>query len=381
MPKQERHRTSYPGVYYIIGSKGKDDHTFYVQYRDTTGKMIEEKVGKKVQGWSAAKANQERVERLNGKKPSNQAKREAEKAAKEAKNGKMTISKIWEKYCDNLEGLKSQAADKSRFTKYLEPAFGDKEPHEIIPLDIDRLRRKTLAGKSAQTTKHVLALLRRIVRYGKKKHISQPLTFDLEMPPVDNEVIESLNKDQLSNLLKTLHESDDIQISHLMLIALYTGMRKGELLNLRWDDVDLEGGFITIRAPKGGKTTSIPISNIVHDILKDHPRISENVFVNRKGKPFIEIKKRVEAIRKASGLPKEFRPLHGLRHVYASLLASSGKVDMYTLQKLLTHKSPVMTQRYAHLKDETLRKASNMAADIIGNIVSGSTGNHGGKQR
>jgi integrase len=47
------------------------------------------------------------------------------------------------------------------------------------------------------------------------------------------------------------------------------------------------------------------------------------------------------------------------------MLASSGQVDMYVLQKLLTHKSPMMTQRYAHLRDETLRKASTLAGNII----------------
>jgi len=50
-------------------------------------------------------------------------------------------------------------------------------------------------------------------------------------------------------------------------------------------------------------------------------------------------------------------------------MASSGKVDLYTLQKLLTHKSPIMTQRYAHLRDEALKKASNLAGDIINQAV------------
>lgn len=63
--------------------------------------------------------------------------------------------------------------------------------------------------------------------------------------------------------------------------------------------------------------------------------------------------------------------MHGLRHTYASMLASSGKVDMYTLQKLLTHKSPLMTQRYAHLRDEALKKASDLAGDIIGDALNG----------
>ena len=70
-------------------------------------------------------------------------------------------------------------------------------------------------------------------------------------------------------------------------------------------------------------------------------------------------------IRDKAGLPKDFRAFHGLRHAYASMLASSGQVDMYTLQKLLPHKSPAMTQRYAHLRDETLKNASNVANDII----------------
>jgi len=370
MPVKNRIKTKYPGVVYIEGQGVRGpEKIYYIIYR-RKGKLIEEKAGRQFQDdMTPAKAAKIRANRVEGEELNNAERREAEKAAKDAESGKMTISKIWDKYCENLEGLKSKAADKSRFTKYLKPTFGDKEPHEIIPLDIDRLRRKILAGKSAQTTKHVLALLRRIVLYGKRKHISQPLTFDLDMPPVDNETIDKLNDDELANLLKALNNSGDIQISHLMLVALYTGMRKGELLNLRWDDVDLDGRFITIRAPKGGKTMSIPLSDNVHDILENHPRISANVFVNTKGKPFVEIKKRVEAIRKASGLPKGFRPLHGLRHVYASMLASSGQVDMYTLQRLLTHKSPVMTQRYAHLRDETLRKASNLAGEIIKDVM------------
>ena len=59
----------------------------------------------------------------------------------------------------------------------------------------------------------------------------------------------------------------------------------------------------------------------------------------------MDIKKQVNRIKERAGLPSNFRALHGLRHVYASMLASSGEVDLYTLQKLLTHKSQAMTQR------------------------------------
>jgi site-specific recombinase XerD len=84
----------------------------------------------------------------------------------------------------------------------------------------------------------------------------------------------------------------------------------------------------------------------------------------------VDINQQVNQIKEAAGLPRDFRALHGLRHVFASMLASSGQVDLYTLQKLLTHKSPIMTQRYAHLRDQALRKASDLAGNLIGQLIS-----------
>jgi len=76
-------------------------------------------------------------------------------------------------------------------------------------------------------------------------------------------------------------------------------------------------------------------------------------------------------VEEGTDLPDDFHPLHGLRHVYASMLTSSGQVDLYTLQKLLTHKSPLMTQRYAHLRDKTLKQASNLVGDLIIQVANG----------
>jgi integrase len=73
-------------------------------------------------------------------------------------------------------------------------------------------------------------------------------------------------------------------------------------------------------------------------------------------------------IKKLSKLPARFW-LHDLRHTFASLLASSGEVDLYVLQKLLTHKSPLMTQRYAHLVDEARIKATHTLDGILLNAL------------
>src|SRR5665647_354202 len=151
-----------------------------------------------------------------------------------------------------------------------------------------------------------------------------------------------------------------------MRLALCTGMRKSEMFRLKWDDVDSDRGFIHLRDPKGGKDKTIPLNQAARELLANHPRgNSAFVFPGRGGKQRTEIRRPIDRIRKAAGLPKDFRPLHGLRHTYASMLASSGQVDLYTLQKLLTHKSAAMTQRYAHLRDDTLRRASDLAGDMV----------------
>ena len=174
--------------------------------------------------------------------------------------GRNTISKIWEKYCENGEGLKGRAQDESRFTKYLESALGHREAREIVPLDIDRLKRVTLKGKSPQTIKLTLALLRRLARYGTRKLGIPGLSFELAMPKVDNVKTERLTDAQLKKLLDVLRASPDVQISGLMMLALSTGLRKGELTKLQWKDIDFKTGLIYLRDPKGGKSVSVPMN-------------------------------------------------------------------------------------------------------------------------
>ena len=154
-----------------------------------------------------------------------------------------------------------------------------------------------------------------------------------------------------------------------MRLALFTGMRRGEIFKLRWADIDFDRGFISIVAPKGGKSQVIPMNKNTEAVFKTIIKISEYVFPSRDEGPKKTIAKDLQAIKKEAGLPADFRPLHGLRHVYATMLASSGKVDMFTLQKLLTHKSPQMTQRYVHFRDEALRQASDQVDDILADAM------------
>jgi integrase len=362
MPKQDRIKTKYPGVYYI--AKGKEKVFYIVYYLNR--KKIEEKAGRQfADDMTAAKAAGIRAERSKGKELSNTARREKTQAAKLAEAGKMTLVRLWKEYEANKADSKAINTDRGRFEKYLLPDFGNKEPHNIIRLDVDRLRVKLLKTLKPQTVKHVLGLLKRIVHYGVARQLCQNLNFELEPVKVDNQKTEDLNPEQLKRLLTAIDNSTDIEAANIMRLALYTGMRRGEMFKLKWNDIDFQRGFIAIKNPKGGVSQKIPLNEQARQVLENHPRTAENVFVRPDGEPFTDIRRRVNPIKQAAGIPDDFRALHGLRHSFASMLASSGKVDLYTIQKLLTHKSPVMTQRYAHLRDEALRNASTLAGQII----------------
>ena len=373
MPSKKRIKTAYPGVFYIESlsvANGRPERVYYIRYRKS-GKMIEEKAGRQFQNdMTPARANYIRTQRIEGDQLSNRKQRDVLKAKKLAEANRWTIDRLWQEYKINKPELKGLVTDENRFKNYIQPNFGGKEPRKLIPLDTDRLRLKLLKTKSPATVKNTLELLRRIVNFGIKKNLCQAIGFTIEMPRVNNQTTEDLTPEQLSNLLKAIDKDSSRHAANMMKLALFTGMRRGEMFKLKWRDIDFKRGFINIRDPKGGPDQIIPLNNETKKILENHIKTdSDYVFPGRRGQQRTDISRPVNRIKERAGLPKEFRPLHGLRHVYASMLASSGKVDMYTLQKLLTHKSPVMTQRYAHLRDKALRGASDLAGDIINHAI------------
>lgn len=366
----KRIKTSYPGVYYRearrIGGKGTE-RVYYIVFKKN-GKVYEEKAGRQyADDMTPARVAGIRAERIEGKRLSRKELRKAEDAQKQAEANRWTFNRLWTEYKAGKPELKGIVTDENRFQNYVRPLLGDKEPRYLFPLDIDRLRLSLLKTKAPGTVRNVLELVRRIVNFGVKKNLCQGLGFTVEMPRVNNIKTEDLTPQQLSRLLEVIDTDSNIQAANMMKMALFTGMRRGELFKLRWTDIDLDREFIHIRDPKGGPDQVIPLNKSARETLETHPRSDDSPFVfpGRGGRQRTDIKKQVNKIKERAGIPRDFRALHGLRHTYASMLASSGKVDMYTLQKLLTHKSPLMTQRYAHLRDETLKKASDLAGELV----------------
>lgn len=285
-----------------------------------------------------------------------------------------TFSRLWELYSETL--TKSRKTDRSNFERHLKPIHS-KTPDEIVSLDIDRIRiSMEKKGYAVQTVKHVLRLITRMVNYGLEQSppLCKPLTFKMKFPKVDNTVTETLTPEEHARLLKAIYDDLDCDpwTGRAMLLALTTGMRRGELLRLQWSDVDLEFGFIELRETKSGKTHRIPLNAAAREVLEDTPRVSSDyVFPGREDKNGVRGKRHdfnrgSDRIRKSAQLPEGFRPFHGLRHHFATTLANSGQCTLYHLQRLLTHADPKTTQRYAHLADKGLKDASEIAVDLIG---------------
>jgi integrase len=147
-----------------------------------------------------------------------------------------------------------------------------------------------------------------------------------------------------------------------VIFAVDTGMRRSEIVNLKWENVDLERNIILVANSESFKTKSgrqriVPINSLAKRILITRERISPYVFVNYKGQKMYDnylgqcFRKSVRNAKLEGKIS-----FHSLKHTFASWLVQSG-VGIYEVQKLLGHSSVVVTQVYAHLSENVLHKA------------------------
>lgn len=140
----------------------------------------------------------------------------------------------------------------------------------------------------------------------------------------------------------------------MILLSINTGLRRGEIFSLRWENVSLERSMLTIEGAyaKNGKTRHIPLNSEAREILKawgQQTTSTDLVFANKHGQRFDTIKKGWAALLKLANI-KNFR-WHDMRHHFASKLVMVG-VDLNTVRELLGHSDMTMTLRYAHLAPE-----------------------------
>jgi len=283
----------------------------------------------------------------------------------------------------------------------LEACFGDlygRDLRSVVAFDIERFkttRRK--AGIKPATVNRDLDRIRKVfacaVEWG---FLSEHPLRKVKRIKVDNERVRYLRADEEKRLRKALADREAERRKHresgnkwlsergneerpmwardgftdhvmpIILLALNTGMRRGELFGLEWRSVNLAGKFLTVEAgnAKSGKTRHLPLNNEAMDVLrrwkKQHGG-SGLVFPSASGARFNNINKAWAGIITAAKLP-DFN-FHDLRHDFASKLVMAG-VDLNTVRALLGHADIKMTLRYAHLAPGKLADAVAMLAGV-----------------
>ena len=259
--------------------------------------------------------------------------------------------------------------------RHLVNFLGNKFLHEIIQRDVENFIDWRLQHCNPRSRKPIapntvnkdLGVLRNMFNKAQEwEYFSgrNPVQ-GLKFLPVDNKRTRFLEKEEIRRLL----ENCDKHLKDIVEFALNTGMRKGEIFNLKWHDIDFNRGLVHILKTKNGEKREIPMNEAVRDILY---RVRKNpdspyVFASFNGKPFNDIKKSFyTALNKAE--IENFR-FHDLRHTFASQLVMAG-VDLMTVKELLGHKTIEMTLRYSHLSCYHKHRAVQ-ALNLLGSPKSG----------
>lgn len=269
-----------------------------------------------------------------------------------------------------FSNLASFMACKS-YIKGLVAFFGDYTLLEITPSLISefKIRRKAEGVKPA-TIHRQLGLMKRAFNLAVREWEwckENPVT-KVSLERLNNKRDRWLTLEEEERLL----QSSPLWLREIIVFALNTGMRLGEILSLTWKGVDLFRKTATVFKSKNNERRTIPLNQKVFELLKARAKVrlikTDLVFHSQNHTPLDKgnIRRAFCATLKKTGI-EDFR-FHDLRHTFATRLVQAG-VDIYKVQVLLGHKSPVMTQRYAHHYPESLRDGVEVLDKISTNLA------------
>ena len=329
----------------IYQRKTKDGNArWYLDYRNGSGTRVQKVAGHAVSREDAALALREELARVL---------RQDYGIASEPEP--VSFRQMAQLYMDNYAkaNKKSWLTDEFRLRNLLE-SFGDYQLKAIAPLLIEKFKASRLdAGNSKSTVNRYLALLKIIFRLASDWGYG-------ESNPLRNVRLFSEKDTQKERYLtdaeeKTLLEHSTPRLRPIVLFALHTGMRRGEILNLKWADVDLSRQVIRVETAKNGRTRFIPINSTLSEELdKLRSARGKSILVF----PYKSVRTAFENACTKAKLALRF---HDLRHTFATRLVEKG-VDLITVQHLLGHHSVTMTQRYTHSSDNRKMSAVQLLA-------------------
>jgi integrase len=276
-----------------------------------------------------------------------------------------TLSELADKYTQNYSHQANFKNAKKRYLKNFKDYFGKGTLlNDIRYVDLE-LYRTHLKGKltrfktirSDATVNREMSCLHHIFSKAVEWEMIERSPFDRGKSLIikeNNQRLRFLNEDEIDRLL----DSCPLFLRHIVECAIMTGMRRSEILGLKWDQV--RNGFIYLDKTKNNKARQIPISDelerVFKEIRKEQHLTSQYVFTY-KGQPMKRNKSAFRTALKRAGIV-DFR-FHDLRHTFASQILINGG-SLKDVQELLGHKDMTMTLRYSHLTQERKKKAVNL---------------------
>ena len=184
----------------------------------------------------------------------------------------------------------------------------------------------------------------------------------------NNQRIRYLTEDEISRLLAECKGPKQKHLYRIIVCALNTGMRKGEILGLNWDQI--RNGFVYLQKTKGKNRREIPVNEdlaeILKEIRKEEGLTSKYVFTYAR-RTIDRVDRAFRAALKRAHI-EDFR-FHDLRHTAASHLVMRG-ASLKDVQEILGHKTMTMTLRYAHLSQEHKKKAVSLLSGLVPSVKS-----------
>ncbi len=244
--------------------------------------------------------------------------------------------------------------------KHFREFFGDRYVYEIDCLQIEKYKTERLLKVKPSTVNRELNVLKCMFH----RAIEWDMILDspakkVKKFQVDDKRVRFLTVEEINRLLSVCSGS----LFGIVGLAINTGMRRGEILKLKWEDVDFENGIIYIEASssKNKCHREIPMNSFVIKTLEELKKNARSPYVFCKpGGCFLGSIRKSYATALEKANIKDFR-FHDLRHTFCSQLVNSG-VDIYTVMELAGHKSIKMTMRYAHLTPNQKK----VAIEILG---------------
>jgi integrase len=268
-----------------------------------------------------------------------------------------TFEEMVKEYLDEKAAKRSLGRDITSFGN-LSPVFGKRALHLITRRDIEAYSRERASKVKGATVNRELALLRHLFNIAIDKGYTDfnPARGFKRLPEAPWRHKFYFSEPEIDKLMSAAAP----HLRPILAMAFGTGLRKGDILGLKWRDVDLERGIISIQMQKTGEPIEIPLIPMLRDLLEQMKLgagLSQFVFsLDSKGKRIGDIKTAFRAALRRSGLADQGYRFHDIRRTFARMLYSQG-VILAKIQRLLGHKSVLTTERYLGVKFEETREA------------------------